>query len=136
MKNLCTVGYKIVLAAVLAGSPVVVPQAQSEYPNRTVKIVVPVPPGPTADLLPRILADNLARARQHPVLVENRPGAALNLAAAAVSRSLPDDTRCSPRLSAWLGASSRGSIPAANAIRQRFSGVNTMNVESSGLSVR
>jgi len=49
-----------------------------------------VPPGPTADLLPRILADRLALAWKQPVIIENRPGAALNLAAAAVARSIPD----------------------------------------------
>ena len=89
MNRLRAAGCKIVLATVLGGAHVVA-YAQSDYPNRTVKIVVPVPPGPTADLLPRILADRLALAWKQPVIVENRPGAALNLAAAAVARSIPD----------------------------------------------
>jgi len=89
MNRLLAAGCKIVLATVLVGAHVVA-HAQSDYPNRTVKIVVPVPPGPTADLLPRILADRLAVVWQQPVIVENRPGAALNLAAAAVARSIPD----------------------------------------------
>jgi tripartite-type tricarboxylate transporter receptor subunit TctC len=46
----------------------------SPYPNQTVRIVVPVTAGSTADILARILADRLASAWNHNVIVENRPG--------------------------------------------------------------
>jgi tripartite-type tricarboxylate transporter receptor subunit TctC len=64
--------------------------AQSDYPSRTIKIVVPVPPGPTADLMPRIIADRLTTRWAQPVIIENRPGAGLNLGAEVVANSRPD----------------------------------------------
>jgi tripartite-type tricarboxylate transporter receptor subunit TctC len=64
--------------------------AQDNYPNRTIKIVVPVPPGPFADVLPRIVADKLAARWGQPVIIENRSGAAQNLGAEAVAKADPD----------------------------------------------
>lgn len=64
--------------------------AQGSYPSRTIKIVVPVPPGPILDTLPRIIAEKLAAAWGQPVIVENRPGAAQNLGAEVVAKSNPD----------------------------------------------
>jgi tripartite-type tricarboxylate transporter receptor subunit TctC len=64
--------------------------AQTAYPSRTVKIVVPLPPGPAADVLPRVLADRLSARWRQPVIVENRPGAALTLGAEAVAKAEPD----------------------------------------------
>ena len=65
-------------------------RAQSDYPNHTIKIVVPAPAGTTADLLPRIIGDKLSAMWQQPVIVENRPGAAMNIGAEAVAKSSPD----------------------------------------------
>ena len=62
----------------------------NDYPNRTIKMVVPIPPGVTGDVLPRIIAEELATRWGQPVIVENRPGAALNLAAEVVAKSPPD----------------------------------------------
>lgn len=64
--------------------------AQADYPSRTVKIVVPVPPGPAADAVPRIIAVKLSARWGKPVIIENRPGAALNLGADAVAKAEPD----------------------------------------------
>ena len=64
--------------------------AQNDYPSRTIKIIVPLPPGPVADVLPRIIAQKLAARWGQPVIVENRPGASLNLGAEAAARAEPD----------------------------------------------
>jgi tripartite-type tricarboxylate transporter receptor subunit TctC len=61
--------------------------AQSEYPSRTVKIVVPNPPGTSLDVIPRIIADKLAKTWNQPVIIENRPGAAQNIGAEAVAKA-------------------------------------------------
>jgi tripartite-type tricarboxylate transporter receptor subunit TctC len=64
--------------------------ADGDYPNRTIKIVVPVPPGPLLDVIPRIIGEKLSAKWGVPVIIENRPGAAQNLGAEAVAKSDPD----------------------------------------------
>jgi tripartite-type tricarboxylate transporter receptor subunit TctC len=64
--------------------------AQDNYPSRTIKIIVPVPAGGAADILPRIVAEKLAARWGQPVIVENRPGGALNFGAEAVAKAEPD----------------------------------------------
>jgi tripartite-type tricarboxylate transporter receptor subunit TctC len=64
--------------------------AQAEYPNRAIRFVVPIPPGVVADTLPRILAEKLSARWGQPVIIENRPGAALNLGAEVVAKAPPD----------------------------------------------
>ena len=61
-----------------------------DFPARPVKILVGAPAGGTTDTMARAIADPLAAALKQPVLVENRPGAGGNLAAAAVAKSVPD----------------------------------------------
>jgi tripartite-type tricarboxylate transporter receptor subunit TctC len=61
-----------------------------EWPARAVRIVVPFPPGGSADLLPRAVSEKLAERWGQPVIVENRPGAAGNIGADAVFRAEPD----------------------------------------------
>jgi tripartite-type tricarboxylate transporter receptor subunit TctC len=61
-----------------------------DYPNRTVKIIVPFPPGGTADAMPRIVADFLTRKWGQPVIVENKSGAGGNVGADAAYHSDPD----------------------------------------------
>ncbi len=61
-----------------------------DYPNRPVRIVVPFPPGGTADALPRIIGDWLARKWGQAVIIENKAGAAGNIGAEAVANAEPD----------------------------------------------
>ena len=56
----------------------------ADYPDRPVKIVVPVPAGGTADAIPRLVADWLSRKWRQPVIVDNRTGAAGNRTAGAI----------------------------------------------------
>ncbi|MDP2007434.1 MAG: tripartite tricarboxylate transporter substrate binding protein [Rubrivivax sp.] len=67
-------------------------QAATGWPQRAVKLLVGFPGGSTPDLAARVLAEGLARAWGQTVVVENRPGAAGNLAAAAVAQAGDDHT--------------------------------------------
>ncbi|HEX5959345.1 MAG TPA: tripartite tricarboxylate transporter substrate binding protein [Hyphomicrobiaceae bacterium] len=64
--------------------------AAQSFPSQTVKIVVPNPAGGTADALPRLIADALSAKWNQSVVVENRPGAAGNIAAEAFARAPAD----------------------------------------------
>lgn len=60
------------------------------YPSKTVRLVNPFPPGGPADLIGRLLSERLSTAFGRPVIVDNKPGAAGNVAAAEVARAVPD----------------------------------------------
>lgn len=49
-------------------------QAQSDYPNKPVKVIVPFPPGGTSDIMARMAADELGKILKQPFLVENIGG--------------------------------------------------------------
>lgn len=67
-----------------------VASAQSDWPNRPVKIIVPFPPGQAADILTRLVADELSKRWPQRVVVENRGGGASVPAMEAGARSPAD----------------------------------------------
>jgi tripartite-type tricarboxylate transporter receptor subunit TctC len=73
--------------AMLAATAV---RAQEPYPTHVVKIVLPVLPGSTTDILARLVADQLGQKWGKPVIVENMAGAAMNLGSAYVAHAAPD----------------------------------------------
>jgi len=73
------------LAAVFASAAI----AQT-FPDRPVKIIVPLPPGGSPDTIARTLASNLQETWKQPVVVENRTGGSQNIGADAVAKSAPD----------------------------------------------
>src|SRR6185503_14866070 len=76
--------FSVVLLVFAAGA-----MAQ-DYPNRTVRVVVPFPPGGAPDLVGRTLANRLSERLGQPFVVENRTGAGGNIAAEAVAKAAPD----------------------------------------------
>jgi tripartite-type tricarboxylate transporter receptor subunit TctC len=64
--------------------------AQSAWPTKPVRIVVPFAPGGTTDLLARALAPELSRAFGQQFIIDNKPGAGGNVGAAEVARA-PND---------------------------------------------
>jgi tripartite-type tricarboxylate transporter receptor subunit TctC len=65
-------------------------RAEQEYPSRPIRIIVPFSAGTAVDILPRLVADKLSAHWHQPIIVENRPGAAGNIGAEIVARSVPD----------------------------------------------
>ncbi|WP_270937946.1 Bug family tripartite tricarboxylate transporter substrate binding protein [Falsiroseomonas oryzae] len=72
------------------GTPLATAQAQSAWPNRPVRFVVPLPPGGASDLMARMIAAHLAEALGQPFVVDNRPGAGGTLGTAFVANAPPD----------------------------------------------
>src|SRR5437868_4279239 len=75
------------LLALAAGAA----QAQP-LPAKTVRIVVPFPPGGSADTSSRILGEHMAKRLGQPVIVENRPGGGTVIGVQLTQRSVPDGT--------------------------------------------
>ena len=65
-------------------------QAQSPWPNKPVKIVVPFSPGGSTDVVARILGQKLALLWNEPVTIENRSGAGGNVGAEIVAKAAAD----------------------------------------------
>jgi tripartite-type tricarboxylate transporter receptor subunit TctC len=64
--------------------------ASAQYPNRTIRIVVPLAAGGNVDLIARAIAEPLSKALGQQVIVENRPGAAALVGTQLVAKALPD----------------------------------------------
>lgn len=62
----------------------------TNYPNRPVRLIVPVAAGSGIDNVARLLADSLGKRMGQPVTVDNRPGAGHVIATNAVARATPD----------------------------------------------
>ena len=60
------------------------------YPDRPLKIIVPLPPGGSPDTIARTLAQNLQETWKQPVVVENKTGGSQNIGADTVAKSAPD----------------------------------------------
>ena len=64
--------------------------AQQPYPNRPVRMIVPLAPGGTTDIMARIMSTHLATALGQPVVAENRAGAGGVVGTEVVAKSPPD----------------------------------------------
>jgi tripartite-type tricarboxylate transporter receptor subunit TctC len=64
--------------------------AQSAFPTKNVRMIVPSPTGGPSDLVARILADKLSVSLGKPVIVDNRPGASQIVGTATVAKAAPD----------------------------------------------
>jgi len=80
--------------------------------GRTIRIVVPFPPGGTADILARVLGEQIGKTGGPTILVENRPGGGTVIATEQVARAAPDgNTLLLMANSFVINASVRASLP-------------------------
>jgi tripartite-type tricarboxylate transporter receptor subunit TctC len=83
-RHFCLLTFAVFLCAV-AGMASAQP-----YPTRVVRIVVPLPPGGSNDVLARVAAERLAASLGQPFVVDNRPGASGSIGTDIVAKSAPD----------------------------------------------
>jgi tripartite-type tricarboxylate transporter receptor subunit TctC len=84
-KITCSIALGACLAAIACGA-----LAQQPYPNRPVRMIVPLAPGGTTDIMARIISTHLATALGQPVVAENRAGAGGVVGTEVVAKSPPD----------------------------------------------
>lgn len=81
----CTKALAVVVLGLAASST-----AAQNYPDRPVRFIAGYPPGSASDNLARILAQKMTEAWGQQVIVDNRPGAAGNIAAETTAKAAPD----------------------------------------------
>jgi tripartite-type tricarboxylate transporter receptor subunit TctC len=79
------------LATAFAVVPVITRRAWAlDYPTRSVRMIVPFPPGGAADISGRLIAQSLSDRLGQPFVIENRPGGGTNIGTEAVATAPPD----------------------------------------------
>src|SRR5262249_10939678 len=78
----------VVLAA--SAAPTGAAQAQSGWPDRPIRVIVPFPAGSSSDVAARILGNELSARLGQQLVVENRPGASGNIGSDVIAKSPPD----------------------------------------------
>lgn len=82
--------FKTAIVAAAAMFVASVGAAVAEYPDRAIKLIVGSVPGSGPDVLARSMSEELSQELGQPIIVENKPGAGGNVAAAALTRGTPD----------------------------------------------
>ena len=67
-----------------------VARAQGDFPNRTIRLVIPWPPGASADAFLRVMAEQSGKRLGQTMIPENKPGANATLSAVALKDAKPD----------------------------------------------
>jgi tripartite-type tricarboxylate transporter receptor subunit TctC len=80
----------LMLVAATIGVVFAAPSRADDYPSRAITILVPFPPGGSSDIVMRLVANKASDALKQPIVIENRPGAAGNVAAMAIKNATPD----------------------------------------------
>ena len=79
----------VIVAAFVVAAPGIA-QAQQNYPNRPVRLVVGFSAGSATDITARMVGPRLSEMWKQPIVIDNRPGAGGTIANTAVARAAPD----------------------------------------------
>ena len=86
----CRASGLVAIALALATAAPALCLAQSAWPDKPVRIIVPLPPGGPSDIVLRSAIDKMQPVLKQPLIVDNKPGAAGNLGASEAVRAAPD----------------------------------------------
>jgi tripartite-type tricarboxylate transporter receptor subunit TctC len=120
------------IAAVSAGAA---PATAQPYPSRPITLVVPFPPGGSATIIARIIADKMSEGLGQQIVVDNRGGAGGSIAARQVAKSAPDGATL---LLAFTGTLAVSPLIFANVgydPRKDFAGIGLIGMAPSVLAV-
>jgi len=78
------------VAALVGGCCAVQAVHADDYPSKPIRIIVPLPPGGSNDVLARVLGEEMSKTLGQPFVVENKPGAAGNIGTDQVAKAKPD----------------------------------------------
>lgn len=81
---------RLLMATALALTTAQGLHAQGAWPDKPVRIIVPLPPGGPSDIVLRAAIEKMQPVLKQPVLIDNKPGAAGNVGAAEAARAAPD----------------------------------------------
>jgi tripartite-type tricarboxylate transporter receptor subunit TctC len=96
------------LAALLMLGGAFIAHAQQPYPNHTIRLIVPFPPGGINDTAARLIQPQLEKSLGQPVIIDNRPAASGIVGTDAVAKAQPDG------YTLLMVASSHTVVPATN----------------------
>ncbi|MBY0268153.1 MAG: tripartite tricarboxylate transporter substrate binding protein [Burkholderiales bacterium] len=77
-------------AAICTAIPAAAMAAQADFPNRPIRMVIPFAPGGATDIIARVLEPRLGKRLGQQVVIDNRTGAAGNIAVEVVAQAQPD----------------------------------------------
>ena len=88
--GLYKVSSRLIAAAIIVAGAMLPAAAQTTWPNRPIRIVVPYSPGTTADTIARVISTDLGKELGQSIVVENKVGAASAIGTAYAAKSAPD----------------------------------------------
>src|ERR1700742_5060437 len=101
----------LTLAAWAAGAGIFPAAAQTNWPQRPLRILIGTAPGGSPDIIGRLLADKLADRLGQTVTVENNTGGGGGIAASMVSHSPPDGTNLTMLTAGYASGAAVGKFP-------------------------
>jgi len=120
------------IAAVSAGAA---PAAAQTYPSRPITLVVPFPPGGSATIIARIIADKMSEGLGQQIVIDNRGGAGGSIAARQVAKSAPDGATLLLAFTGTLAVSPLIFVNVGYDPRKDFAGIGLIGMAPSVLAV-
>jgi tripartite-type tricarboxylate transporter receptor subunit TctC len=102
----------LLVAAAPAHAQKALDEAIRDYPSRPIRLVVPFPPGGTADIIGRVFAQKMQDLLGQPVIIDNRGGAGGGLGTDNVAKSEPDGYT--------IAISSAGALAISTALQEKI----------------